>query len=72
MSRSGAYPMSGGMGYSARVFFFSSGTNQDQSQRGGEEEEISYDGDASENIARVNAASTLHFDDANRGVAFAI
>ena len=48
-------------------------TGQNQSLRGEEEEgNISYDGDASENIARVNAASTFHFDDANCGVAFAI
>lgn len=62
-----------------RVFFcfFFSVTRQDQKLErwGGEEGKsggYSYDGNASENVARVNAASTLHFDDANRGVAFAI
>ena len=31
-----------------------------------------YDGDASENVARIDAAATFHFDDADGGVAFAI
>jgi hypothetical protein len=39
---------------------------------GGKGRKDSYDGDASENIARVDAASTFHFDDADCGVAFAI
>jgi hypothetical protein len=34
--------------------------------------ESSYDRNPSENIARVNATSTFHFNDADRGVAFAI
>ena len=32
----------------------------------------SYDGNPSENITRVNATSTFHFNDTDRGVALAI
>jgi hypothetical protein len=32
----------------------------------------SYDGDASKNVARIYAAATFHFDDADGGVAFSV
>jgi hypothetical protein len=70
MSRRGAYAMSGGMDW-----FWVVHPSQNQKKARGREgkgRKDSYDGDASENIARVDAASTFHFDDADCGVAFAI
>jgi hypothetical protein len=45
---------------------------RDTGKEGWKDEGDSYDGDASKNVARINAAATFHFDDADSGVAFSI
>jgi len=45
---------------------------RDTGEEGGKNEVDSYDGDASKNVARIDAAATFHFDDADGGVAFSI